>query len=238
MVVRATKPIKAGEQITHTYLDPLVDMRTMKILWIHGFFCGCPLCTAELHDSEDKRKRREIATAAQHRVAQLSWSGRLPFSVEMKALEQSLAKLRASYNKQLYGDVPRTDPVSHNCQFSRAPANTAPVQVCKPVLGYMISAYLTKRDHDRLLWTSSEFLLAVGYEDVCLNEEPVVVRAGKYILPLACVDIFKVVSVVMLRRGKPAVAAALEEQAKTFYLIANGVMTGYRSAVEAFGGSL
>lgn len=59
MILRATRKIAAGEEITHCY-DGTSDYenRRKALVDTWGFECGCKLCVAEKEDSGEKRKKR------------------------------------------------------------------------------------------------------------------------------------------------------------------------------------
>ena len=60
MVLRATRPIGIGEEITHSYDESSdYDARTAALMNTWGFTCTCALCIAEKADSPAVRKRRQ-----------------------------------------------------------------------------------------------------------------------------------------------------------------------------------
>jgi hypothetical protein len=59
MLLRATRPIASGEEITHAYdLSSDYDARREALMRTWGFKCDCKLCVAEEEDSSAVRKRR------------------------------------------------------------------------------------------------------------------------------------------------------------------------------------
>jgi tetratricopeptide (TPR) repeat protein len=60
MVLRATRPIKKGEEITHSYDESSdYDARAAALMNTWGFTCTCALCIAEKADSPTVRKKRQ-----------------------------------------------------------------------------------------------------------------------------------------------------------------------------------
>jgi hypothetical protein len=61
MVLRATSEIKAGDEVTHTYVqvDSDFEGRRKSLLDAWGFVCDCGLCVAERGDEESVREKRK-----------------------------------------------------------------------------------------------------------------------------------------------------------------------------------
>jgi hypothetical protein len=60
MVLRATREIKAGDEVMHTYVqvDSDFEDRRKILLEVWGFVCDCGLCAAEKGDEESVREKR------------------------------------------------------------------------------------------------------------------------------------------------------------------------------------
>lgn len=107
MVLRALRPLKAGEEIFISYDESSdYDARQAALMTTWGFECKCPLCAAEKADSPEVRKKRaELAEQAEEFVRREHW-------VEAKRLTiasaQRLAKaIDDTYDQTRYKDVPR-----------------------------------------------------------------------------------------------------------------------------------
>lgn len=107
MVLRATRRIAAGEEITHNYDDSSdYDARTAKFKSTWGFKCTCALCAAEVADGPELRKKRqELESLANSLAGQ-------EHSVQAKKISLAKAKrLRQSisdtYNEKRYSGLPR-----------------------------------------------------------------------------------------------------------------------------------
>ena len=60
MVLRATRPISAGDEITHSYDETSdYDARSAALMNTWGFTCTCALCIAEREDDPALRKKRQ-----------------------------------------------------------------------------------------------------------------------------------------------------------------------------------
>lgn len=100
MVFRATRTIKAGEEITHCYSDS-IDLKdraaNLKKTW--GFDCDCRLCKAEKKDgAEVREKRMELMGQAENLMQRDDV--RIAKRTTVARLETVLKELDATYNEQ------------------------------------------------------------------------------------------------------------------------------------------
>ncbi|KAF3492328.1 TPR domain-containing protein [Arthroderma uncinatum] len=107
MILRATRKIAAGEEITHSYDESSdYDARTAALKRTWGFKCQCKLCAAEEEDGPDVRKQRqklekEINTFLQKENPS---QAKKVAAIRAKRLRQNLLD---TYNEQRYKDLPR-----------------------------------------------------------------------------------------------------------------------------------
>lgn len=76
MIVRATRAIKAGEEIFHSYIDPSLDYdaRQKALMDTWGFECDCKLCDAQkAEDPAVKKKRKELIAEAEQFLGREGW---------------------------------------------------------------------------------------------------------------------------------------------------------------------
>ena len=109
LVLRATRTITAGEEITHSYDESSdYEARTAALMTTWGFTCTCSLCTAESEDgAELRKKRRQLAVEADAFVEREEHSGNVKRLSILKA--QRLAKsIDETYDDARYKDLPRT----------------------------------------------------------------------------------------------------------------------------------
>lgn len=107
IILRATKPIRAGEEIFHTYQDSLdYDARQTALMTTWGFECRCGLCTAEQADGIEVRNRRlELAGEADAFVEKTAWAGAKRLAIrKAQRLAQSIDE---TYDADRYKDLPR-----------------------------------------------------------------------------------------------------------------------------------
>ncbi|KAF3065169.1 hypothetical protein GL218_02707 [Daldinia childiae] len=107
MVLRATRPIAAGEEIFHSYDESSdFDARQAALMTTWGFECSCPLCTAEKTDTPAvRKKRRDLADDADEFVSTEHY-------LDAKRLTISKAKrlvkaIDDTYDENKYKDLPR-----------------------------------------------------------------------------------------------------------------------------------
>ncbi|KAK1991281.1 tetratricopeptide [Colletotrichum falcatum] len=107
MVLRALRPIRAGDEILHSY-DASADLaarrRALATTW--GFECGCALCAAEETDGEELRGRRAgLARDADAFVDATPWAaaGRAAVSRARRLARD----IDATYDDDKYRDLPR-----------------------------------------------------------------------------------------------------------------------------------
>ena len=107
MVLRATRPISAGEEIFASYdFSTDYDARQTALMTTWGFECDCALCVAEQADGPALRKRRwELASKADWFVERESWVNAKKLTI---AKAQRLARdLDDTYDDKRYKGVSR-----------------------------------------------------------------------------------------------------------------------------------
>jgi tetratricopeptide (TPR) repeat protein len=107
MVLRATRPIGAGEEIVHSYDESSdYDARTAALINTWGFTCTCALCNAEKADSPAlRKKRRELESEASALVARDEAVGAKRLSI-VKA-RRLVRSINDTYDDQRYNGLPR-----------------------------------------------------------------------------------------------------------------------------------
>ncbi|KAI2623227.1 hypothetical protein GGR54DRAFT_597149 [Hypoxylon sp. NC1633] len=107
MVLRATRPVAAGEELFHSYNESSdYDARQTALTTTWGFNCDCALCAAEKADDAAKReKRRKLASEAETFVEREPWTNvkRLTIS-KAKQLARSIED---TYDAERYKGLPR-----------------------------------------------------------------------------------------------------------------------------------
>lgn len=107
MVLRALRPLKAGEEVFISYNESGdYDARQAALLTTWGFECNCPLCAAEKADDPAVRKRRaELANNADEFASKENWANAKRLLI---ASAQRLAKaIDDTYDNERYKNIPR-----------------------------------------------------------------------------------------------------------------------------------
>lgn len=107
MVLRAIRPLKAGEEVFISYdASSDYDARQAALMTTWGFECECPLCAAEKGDDPAVRKKRTELSAQADQFANMeNWANAKRLTV---ASAQRLAKaIDDTYDNERYKDVPR-----------------------------------------------------------------------------------------------------------------------------------
>ncbi|KAK2758733.1 hypothetical protein FQN54_003423 [Arachnomyces sp. PD_36] len=107
MVLRATRKIAAGDEITHTYDETSdYDARaaTLKSTW--GFKCSCTLCAAEEADGPDLRKKRRGLEDQVNAFVQREYAPQAKKISIVKA-KRLRRLINESYDDKRYSGLPR-----------------------------------------------------------------------------------------------------------------------------------
>ncbi|KAF2181585.1 hypothetical protein K469DRAFT_740787 [Zopfia rhizophila CBS 207.26] len=108
-LLRATRDIKAGEEITHQYISPEVDIleRQEKYMGTWGFECDCPLCAADGCISKEARDQR-LALFNELKAAVMRTGGQGPPTITaIKRIAKMTARLESLYPEDIYTNLPR-----------------------------------------------------------------------------------------------------------------------------------
>lgn len=107
MILRATRPIKAGEELFHAYdesLDYDARQKALKRTW--GFECDCALCTAELTDGQTVRdKRMELVGEADAFIERTPWAGAK--RLVLRKAQRLVQSIEETYDAERYKDLPK-----------------------------------------------------------------------------------------------------------------------------------
>ena len=113
LIVRATRPIRAGEEITQGYLNPDTPDRADVIKHNWNFVCACALCVAERSDGPSELERRLEATVAAatfipKKLAQVEDAG----PEIMSEARSVLRNITSTYPREAYHNVALTGEAS------------------------------------------------------------------------------------------------------------------------------
>jgi tetratricopeptide (TPR) repeat protein len=120
MVLRATKPIKTGEEIFHSYDESLdYEVRQKALMTTWGFECHCELCDAEKADGQAVRdKRMELVGEADAFVERTPWAGAKRLAI--RKAQRLVQAMDETYDEQRYKELPRRHGESIRAWLSKA----------------------------------------------------------------------------------------------------------------------
>lgn len=121
MLVRATRDIKAGEEIYHAYDESAdYDTRQQSLKRTWGFECSCALCAVEKEEKpEVRRQRRELEKDAYDFVMRESpQNAKRLVVVKMKKLKK---RMEETYDEKMYQGLPRRAMVNVDLWLKAAP---------------------------------------------------------------------------------------------------------------------
>ena len=218
MIFRAIRPIAKGEDLTvsYTYKGD-VDQRTAAIEELWGFRCQCELCLAQRSASAAAKKRRcdlvEEGHAFLRKHHPLSPTNPPPTPAVMKNAESLTERLTSLYAAAKYDGLPRRAELR--------------------LRSWLVEAHLARQDFNKCLNATAALFRALAYE-VVFDGKSITLRARKNaVLVREAVEALCCARNVMIMRGNTSAATKLNETARVFYLILNGVPNGFPEVPSA-----
>ena len=108
MILRATKPIKIGEEIFQSYdVSQDYDARQSALMTTWGFECSCAFCAAEKADGQAVRdKRMELVGEADAFIEKTPWAGAKRLAI--RKAQRLMQAINETYDGERYKNLPRT----------------------------------------------------------------------------------------------------------------------------------
>lgn len=132
MVLRATRRIRASEEITHSYDESSDYDARQTALWnTWGFKCDCPLCTAEKADNPDLRKKRQSLVNEANILMEKEVAPTAKRLAVTKA-ERLALSIDETYDDERYNCVPRVALLGIKDWIARAKPSSDPSRKTKP----------------------------------------------------------------------------------------------------------
>lgn len=194
MVVRASRDIKKGEEITQTYLHVGdVSARREALLKSWGFLCNCSLCVVESEETPGVRNDRQRQLAV---ILSLGSAGQTS-SVLLQRLSRLIRSLEDTYTK---------------------PATEQPRHVLFEALQHLATFQLG--DPDGFLKTSERSLEALGYKIGESEGRAFIAQHGS--ISNSLLELFHQCSEVCAASGKLLKAKSYYEIAASFWEVILG----------------
>ncbi|KAK4495362.1 hypothetical protein PRZ48_013693 [Zasmidium cellare] len=223
LVVRATKPIKKGDEILVQYRnDAEFEQRQAALDGAWGFTCSCPRCVAERSDSPETRDHRRDLV---HNFMMLSSSS--PETDKGHSRGEILERLdkgfgvyedtMATYDSTRYDNIPQFELIDMAYYIMQIWSIMKPAKDTLPMIGAMIR---------HMNW------------DVDLtNEKPMLACRDNSIMDPRLVIGLLTAAKLKKKEGKKAAVKELETLAARAYRTLNGVDDGFEALWEFVNGT-
>ncbi|KAF2876202.1 hypothetical protein BDV95DRAFT_218942, partial [Massariosphaeria phaeospora] len=169
--LRATRPIRAGEELTHQYVSPDLDIdaRQAKYNASWGFTCDCELCGVDGGmEGSVRRERQRVFEELKDAV------GRVPATVtpsRLKKIARGLRDLEALYTN----DTPTSDAAAAADPYAHDPYTHLPrLALIHPTL-YLTEAWRGLGNTDKMIEYAEKLLRNFGIF-TCVKENRFVVE--------------------------------------------------------------
>ena len=161
MLVRATKPIAKGEEITiayKTFFDAEEKRLEQAQLW--SFQCNCLICLAEEADSQAlKRRRKQLRDEAQHFVWMYDLAYNFPTPSNIAEAEKLAADIKETYASDRYHGVPCLAALE--------------------ITFWLVVAHYKRSNRTECLAMTAALLTLLAYDDVAISSQQVTAKPGK-----------------------------------------------------------
>lgn len=131
MLLRALRPMKAGEEITLSYISPLEEKRQDYLRGVWGIECQCGLCLAERSDGSkttQTRQKTSVEFVGRNLIPDVTKASP-PSNKAMQRAKALVQQVDATYDQVAYAGVPRSVRLprcSCPCRRPRPAANIDP----------------------------------------------------------------------------------------------------------------
>lgn len=207
MIVRATKDISEGAELTIPYwnIDADVTERKEKLSnW--GFDCDCALCSAE---GPMSASRKTLIQAGESFLEEAAFGDdSFPSKQNVERAERLVRDIELTYEGDLFHDLPHL-------------AST-------PIYEWLCQAHIMLRQRDKVNDYARDMLRSQGYK-LNIHGSQVDIDRTNGVLTMQFVDALMYICSVHLRRQFEPLFVQLREMAKCMYLVIRGVSTGSES---------
>lgn len=110
MLLRAVRPLKAGEEITLPYINPLEEKRKDYLKGIWGIDCSCSLCLAERSDdgkTTQSRQKTSVDFIGRNLIPDVT-KAKAPSDKVMQRSKALFREVDETYDRKAYEGVPRS----------------------------------------------------------------------------------------------------------------------------------
>ncbi|KAF2463540.1 SET domain-containing protein [Lindgomyces ingoldianus] len=206
-ILRATKPIAPGEEITHQYISPDIDImerqEKFKVTW--GFECDCRLCEIDGGIGEEVRRQR-VLLFEELKAAVMKLGGQGPLTITaVKKIARMTGRLEADGEKDLYATLPR-------------------LALVHPTL-FLTEAWRGVKNVDKMIESSRKLLRNFGLLTV-VEGDRFEVSSNAGLVNVEAVRALKYLAEGYTAKGQPTLAEKCREIARLWFLVITGAEVG------------
>lgn len=206
LLLRATRDISAGEEITAQYVSPELtyEGRQQKYKGTWDFECDCRLCEVESRVGSESEKQRMVIFEDLKINAQKL--GHAPFTVTaLKKFAKRLRELEALYDEEQYNNLPR-------------------LCLVHPTL-FLTEAWRSLKNAEKMLESAKKLLRNFGIETKVEGAEFTVV-ANSGLVNVECIRALKYLAEGYTGMGEANLASSIMETAKVWFRTITGADVG------------
>ncbi|KAH7401742.1 hypothetical protein DE146DRAFT_735078 [Phaeosphaeria sp. MPI-PUGE-AT-0046c] len=206
MLLRATRDISAGEEITAQYVTPelTTEDRQQKYKGTWGFECDCRLCEVERNVGSDVERQRMIIFEELKVKAQKL--GHSPFTVTaLKKFAKRLRELEALYGEDEYARLPR-------------------LCLVHPTL-FLTEAWRSLKNNEKMMDSAHKLLRNFGIETKVEGAEFMVI-SNCGLVNVECVRALKYLAEGHISMGRAELASSIMATAKVWFRTITGADVG------------
>lgn len=217
IIIRATRPIKKGEEILQSYAQTDADVKERRPMlestW--HFRCNCKLCCAEEKESDERLQNRDALERRANSLGMAIKNSSVS-TQEVSKADPLLRSIKSSYDEGLYKALPR--------------------KACTYLYVGLIHHYHRQGQRSRCMLAITNLFDMLGWKLEMGNEKT----------ELTCKEGFEthitpeLVEVLLIARppdqksaGKKKMAQRLEEIAKDVYVAVNGSTCGWDQLIKS-----
>jgi hypothetical protein len=206
LLVRATRDVLAGEEITAQYVTPDLTFgnrqQKYKVTW--GFECDCRLCKVDVAAGKELERQRMLLFNELRETAQ-SLCAR-PYTVTaLKKFAKSLRVLEATYEEGLFDHLPK-------------------LCLVHPTL-FLTEAWRTLKVVDKGMDYAKRLLRNFGVE-VTVEGDEFRVMENSGLINVECVRALKYLAEGYTTKSKHEIASSITTTARTWFRIITGTDVG------------
>lgn len=211
LLLRATRDINAGEEITAQYIAPelTIEDRQQRFLGTWGFKCDCNLCT--LDENVERNQERERMTIFEGLKSTAQKLGNKPTVTALKKFARRLRDLESTYDNTIYAELPR-------------------LCLIHPTL-FLTEAWRTLKNTDKMIDSATKLLKNFGILTQ-VNGNVFEIRKNSGLVNVEAVRALKYMAEGYDNKGMVELATDIKATAKVWFRVITGADVGAEKFLE------